>query len=125
MALRTRGGLAAAVALMAACGGGGGGTEPPPPPPSTITIHLLAQSFSPAVDTVAAGANTVTWVWDSDGHNVHSFGASQFLGDTTTFNQPHTLAQTIPVAGTYHYFCSQHGTQLCNGGDMCGVVVVR
>lgn len=114
------------LALVAACGGSDGGTGNTNPPPSAITIHLLAQSFSPAVDTLAAGpGNSVTWVWDTDNHNVHSFGADTFIDDTVTHTSPHTFAVTLPNPGDFRFYCSQHGTQLCNGGDMCGRIVVR
>ena len=116
------------LAGLVACGGDGG-TGNTNPPPNAITINLVSSptpAFSPAVDTIAAGG-TVTRQWDAGLHDVTSFSVS---GSPTFPDVPsHTGVQApqtiIPVAGTYHFFCTNHATQACAAGAMCGVIVAE
>ncbi len=117
----------ALLASLACSGGDSNGNSGPPP--TAITINLVSSplpAFQPAVDTIAVGG-TVTWQWDAGLHDVTSFsvaGSPTFpdVPDHTGVQAPQT---TIGVAGTYHFFCSNHGTQACAPGDMCGVIVAQ
>jgi plastocyanin len=116
-----------AVAAVAACGGDSG-TGNNNPPPSAVTINLVGTglpTFSPAVDTLAAGG-IVTWQWDANTHDVTSWGSPAFISiaSHTGVQAPQT---TFPNAGTYHFVCTNHGTNptpsTCTG--MCGTLVVQ
>ena len=119
--------VAAGLVTAAACGSKGGPSGPPNPPPTAITINLDGSGvgvFSPAVDTLALGG-TVTWQWDASTHDVTSYGAPGFpsLASHTGSQAPQTI---FPVAGTYKFVCTNHGTSdgtTCSG--MCGRVVVK
>ncbi|MEP6572174.1 MAG: hypothetical protein ABJD11_05740 [Gemmatimonadota bacterium] len=107
--------------LTLACGGSGG-TTPPPTPPSAIAITLNSTSFSPAVDTVAA-SGTVTWNWASNQHDIVSTGSPAFTGTAAVYDMPYTYGPiTFPVAGSYVFYCSQHGSP---AGGMRGTIVVE
>jgi plastocyanin len=94
--------------------------------------------FQPVTVTIAAG-DTIVWSWVTGaiGHNVISTGAPSFTnkGSTTTpgtvgvdfFNAPASHQVIFPAAGTYEYFCSQHGTTGGAGGNtgMQGTVQVN
>jgi plastocyanin len=118
----------ALLVVLAACSGNDSNGNSTPPP-DAITINLVSSplpAFQPAVDTIAAGG-TVTWQWDAGTHDVTAFsvaGSPTFLDvpDHTGVQAPQTI---IGVAGTYHFFCSNHGTNLCPPGDMCGVIVAQ
>jgi Plastocyanin len=104
--------------------------------PQTFTVHAIALpvaividvgsaglSFSPKVDTVAAGG-TVTWNWGGVGHSVISDGPPSFTSHATLESTPFTYGPlTFNTAGTYHYHCSAHGTAA--GAGMAGSIVVR
>ncbi len=99
-------------------------------PPSAITIQVINSRFNPAVDTVATGG-TVTWVWGagSTAHNVVPTGTPViapdppgYPADSTTFDAPHTHQFVFPGAGTYRYYCTDHGTPT---SGMKGSIVVR
>jgi plastocyanin len=114
-----------ALCALAACGDDSNGSTNPPP--SAITINLVsspAPAFDPAVDTIAIGG-IVTWQWDAGTHDVTSFsvsGSPTFPDEAshTGVQAPQTI---MPVAGTYHFFCTNHGGITCSPGDMCGTIV--
>lgn len=115
------------LAVFTACGDDSNGS--PNPPPSAITINLVsspAPAFSPVVDTIAVGG-IVTWQWDAGTHDVTSFslsGSPTFPDEAshTGVQAPQTI---MPVAGTYHFYCTNHGSILCPAGSMCGTIVAR
>jgi plastocyanin len=118
----------AALALLAACGGSDSNGNSSPPP-NAITINLVstpAPAFQPAVDTIAAGG-TVTWQWDMGMHDVTSFSVSgsPTFPDIASHTGVQTQQTVLPVAGTYHFFCTNHATQGCGAGMMCGVIVAQ
>jgi plastocyanin len=104
--------------------------------PQTFTEHAIALpvaividvgsaglTFSPKVDTVAAGG-TVTWNWGGVGHSVISDGPPSFTSEPTLQSAPFSYGPlTFGTAGTYHYHCSAHGSAA--GGGMAGSIVVR
>ena len=70
--------------------------------------------FQPDEFTISAGA-TVTWEWDSDGHNVRPSstpGGSDWSGtpggDGTTYNEGYVHEYTFTTTGTYEYYCAPH-----------------
>jgi len=104
--------------------------------PQTFTEHAIALpvaividvggsgfTFSPKVDTVAAGG-TVTWNWGGSGHSVISDGPPSFTSHTPLENAGFSYGPlTFNTAGSYAYHCSAHGNS--SGGGMAGTIVVR
>ena len=61
--------------------------------------------------TVTAGS-TVTWTnAGRNDHNVKPVDAGAFGVDATAFEPGATYAATFTTPGTYHYYCSIHGTK--------------
>lgn len=99
--------------------------------PTDIVIRVINTRFDPALDTVALGG-TVTWDWPvgSAQHNVISTGSPSFTSfpstypaDSTQFDGPLTYGPlTFATAGTYRFYCTDHGTPTTG---MRGSVVVR
>ena len=122
--------LAASAALALGCsssstgpsdGGGGGG------PVGTVKVgNIFFESGhngtrNPAQDTVVVG-QTVTWTWTGTGstsHSVRSQGTPAFTSSTNLTGSGVTYTQTFNTAGTYHYDCAVHGSQ------MSGTIVVQ
>lgn len=88
-----------------------------------VTVTASGTSFSPKTVTIAPG-ETVAWTNPNDGlHNVH-FEDGQF--DTPTQPSPDwpvSVERTFAQAGTYAYYCEQHGGP--DGFGMSGVVIVE
>ena len=70
--------------------------------------------FQPDEFIISAGA-TVTWEWDSDGHNVRPSstpGGSDWSGtpggDGTTYDEGYVHEHTFTTTGTYEYYCAPH-----------------
>lgn len=118
----------AAVALSVAafaCGGSGssanGVTGPPPPPVasgSTTHLSITNNHFSPATDSVAAGA-TLTWTWNTctgDGYGGMSCGSHsvQFddQGPSSGIQSSGTFSRTFAATGTFTYHCAVHGAAM-------------
>ena len=113
-----------------ACGGGSDGGGPPDPGQKTVLV--ANNEFQPLTVTISAG-DTIFWSWVNApaaiGHNIISTGAPSFLskGTTTTppvlgvdfFDAPQSHQVIFPTAGTYEYFCSNHGTT--GGGGNTGM----
>ena len=82
--------------------------------------------FQPEEFTISAGA-TVTWEWDSDGHNVRPSstpGGSDWSGtpggDGTTYDEGYVHEHTFTTTGTYEYYCAPH-----RGAGMTGSFTVE
>jgi plastocyanin len=87
------------------------------PLPTEITIQVQNNSFSPQVDTVAAGG-TVTWNWVGMDHNVTPDAV--LPAASGTHDSPFTYGPiTFAAAGTYNYHCTNHPP------GMVGTIVVR
>jgi plastocyanin len=139
MTSRVRLNLALGIAAMVgglACGSGSDGG---PPAPHRKIVLLDIQAFQPTTVNITVG-DTVHWSWlpGSNGHNIIPTGATTFdpkghdvppgqgtLG-TDFFNAPTEHEVVFAAAGTYEYYCSQHGTTGGAGGNtgMAGKVVV-
>ncbi|MEP7325898.1 MAG: hypothetical protein ABI836_08125 [Gemmatimonadota bacterium] len=103
------------------------GVNPPPPPTDiTIAVGSPGTNFTPKVDTVAVGG-TVTWNWAASGHSVTSTGPTAFVSDPAgVANTPHSYGPiTFATAGTYFYYCTQHGAPGNPPTGMSGTIVVR
>jgi len=114
----------------AACGGGGGGsyvTSPGPGPgplPSgrTTTPKMSGAAFSPAVDTVTAGA-TVTWTnQDGFNHTVTAIPGSADAFSSSAVASGGSFSHMFSTPGTYAYYCTIHGTPT---SGMRGTIVVQ
>lgn len=114
--------LALGVVLLAgglACGGGGDSSGPPTS--GLKTVLVANNEFQPATVTISAG-DTILWSWTVNAatHNILSTGAPSFTGlgtaaspgalNTDFFNAPKSHQVIFNSAGTYAYYCSQHGT---------------
>jgi plastocyanin len=82
---------------------------------------LLLSSFNPVALTVARGT-TVTWRNASiETHTVTPDGHTQFSRRETTAAGV-VFSQRFDVAGTFRYYCEQHGSP---GAGMNGRIVVQ
>lgn len=133
--------LVAGIALLAggvACGGSDNGG---PPTAGRKTVRVVDNAFQPVTTTISAG-DTVLWSWaaGSTFHNVISTGTPNFASKGTDtppgggaagvdyFNAPASHQVIFPTAGTFEYYCSQHGTSTGQPGGntgMHGVVQVN
>jgi plastocyanin len=100
---------------------------PPPPPPPSATVQVLGPSggnrFDPISVTIQAG-QTVLWVWPngSEAHNVEP-DAGQPASSGPLVDGPNEYSFTFTTAGTYAYFCANHGGP--GGFGMSGTVIVQ
>ena len=96
-------------------------------PPADATIQVLGPTggnrFSPTEVTIQAG-QTVSWVWPSGSldHNVAPDGGT-VPSSGGLANGPEVYSFTFTTAGTYAFFCAQHGAP--GGGGMSGRVIVE
>jgi plastocyanin len=116
---------------------GGGGSDGGPPPSGLKTVLVANNEFQPTTVTISVG-DTIIWSWlpGSLGHNILATGAPTFTNkgtaavpgtvNTDFFNAPANHQVIFAAAGTYEYYCSQHGTTGGPGGNtgMAGKVVV-
>lgn len=126
------GGLSLALVGLGGCGGPGGDAEPD----ADVVVGPDSRlAYEPAELTVPAGT-TVTWVFDSSGHNVscvpaHAASASlpdgaapfsSYEGDEKhrTSSRGETFVHAFEVPGTYEYVCIPH-----ESAGMTGRVVVE
>lgn len=98
---------------------------PPPPPPGSNQVVVSNDQFTPQQLTVNAGQE-VSFVWanNSVGHNVTPASATipSSPGLPALRNAPFSFTVTFPTAGTFNYYCGQHGGP---GSGMHGSVVVQ
>ncbi|MFN8010783.1 MAG: plastocyanin/azurin family copper-binding protein [Holophagaceae bacterium] len=126
--------LLAATASLPSCGGGGGyggssGGNTGNPPPNTIYVGgtgaygTVENVFQPANLTVARGT-TVTFVWQSSGHDLHSgTGCSPdgLFGSNGLQGQGFQTSYTFNTAGAFPFYCGSH----CASSNMKGTVTVQ
>jgi plastocyanin len=84
---------------------------------SAVTVTVAPDGnlrFDPETFTLAAGG-TVTWEWDSSGHNVRPSSqpadadwSGTAGGDGETYDAGHSYQHTFDTAGSYEYYCSPH-----------------
>jgi len=105
-----------AVVGLVSCGGSSAPSGPTQP------VSVTENIFTPAEITVAAGT---TIEWTNNGnvvHNVVSADLSDLFVEPAKFAPGATYRYRFTKPGTYHYYCSIHGTAA--GGGQQGVVVV-
>lgn len=122
-ALRAAAGLVAAgTAGLAGCSSGSSESED-----KTVLVGPENQLvYEPAELTVTVGEE-VTWVWESDGHNVvpssQPDGANWSGtegGDDQLYDEGHEYSHTFETAGTYEYYCTPH-----RSAGMTGTITVE
>ena len=109
------------MACLLACGGeeppsGPGG---PPAPPAPNTVEVQNNYFNPVSLTVSVGT-TVTWDWPvtSRRHNVLPEGGGSVPYSPNIVDGPYTYSYRFDQAGTYDYYCLEHG-------GMRGTIIVQ
>ena len=87
------------------------------------SVQASGLSFTPTSVTIGVG-ESVTWTNPGGGtHNVH-FEDGQFdVPASPSPSWPAEVKRTFGAAGTYRYFCEQHGG--AGGSGMSGTVVVK
>jgi plastocyanin len=76
-----------------------------------VAVSAVDNSFRAETITITAGS-TVTWTnAGRNDHNVRPVDAGDFGVDATAFGPGATHASTFTTPGTYHYYCSIHGTK--------------
>jgi plastocyanin len=131
--------ILAGIALLAGGVACGGGSDGGPPASGLRTVLVVNDQFQPVTSTISAG-DTIVWAWGtgSNTHNIISTGTPNFVSKGTTlfpgsagtdyFNSPASYQVIFNTAGTYEYYCSQHGTSTgAPGGNsgMHGVIKVN
>jgi len=117
---------AAGALLLAACGGstspyggGGGGCTPT----STKICTTAGLQFSPATLTVAAGT-TVTW--ETGGGGAHTVTSATGSADTYDLAlATGTVSHQFMTAGTYNFYCKNHGVNGTPPTGMHGAITVQ
>jgi len=117
---------AAGALLLAACGGstspyggGGGGCTPT----STKICTTAGLQFSPATLTVAAGT-TVTW--ENGGGGAHTVTSATGSADTYDLAlAAGTVSHQFMTAGTYNFYCKNHGANGTPPTGMHGTITVQ
>lgn len=100
---------------------------PPPPPPADATVQVLGppgdNRFEPASVTIQA-RQTVAWIWPSGSvqHNVTPDDTEPVTSGPLA-NGPNEYRYTFGTAGTFDYFCANHGGP--GGTGMSGTVIVQ
>ena len=117
---------AAGVLVLASCGsstspygGGGGGCTPT----ATKVCTTAGLQFSPATLTVTAGT-TVTW--QNGGGGAHTVSSATGSADTYDLSlAAGTVSHQFMTAGTYHYYCKNHGANGTPPTGMSGTITVQ
>jgi plastocyanin len=108
--------------LAIGCGSASGGPKQTGAPIATTTstigpvqsgdvaVAAIDNNFKAENITVTAGSK-VTWTNSGrNDHNVKPVDGGDFGVDTAGFKPGATYTATFATPGTYHYFCSIHGT---------------
>ena len=76
-----------------------------------VAVTAVDNSFKAETVTVTAGS-TVTWTnAGRNDHNIKPSDAGDFGVDPAGFKPGTTYSATFATPGTYHYYCSIHGTK--------------
>lgn len=104
-------------------GGGGGGGGGGCTPTATMICTATVDVFSPATLTVPAGT-TVTWEnGDGVAHTVTSATGSADTYDMALSSG--TVTHKFTTAGTYNYYCKNHGFNGTPPTGMHGTITVQ
>ncbi|OLD03404.1 MAG: hypothetical protein AUI99_04550 [Gemmatimonadetes bacterium 13_1_40CM_3_69_22] len=124
-------GLVIGLGVLVACGsstspygGGGGGGGGGCTPTATKACTVAGNQFSPVTLTVSVGA-TVTWQ-NGDG-GAHTVTNATGSADTYDLNLPAggTASHLFNTAGTYNYYCKNHGINGAPPTGMHGTITVQ
>jgi plastocyanin len=85
---------------------------------ATQQVQVQGMSFTPKNISVHVG-DTVEWIWGDDNHSVTADDGSF---DSTVLNTGASFPQTFTAAGSYPYYCVNHGGP--GGQGMSGTVTV-
>lgn len=100
-------------------GGGGGGCTPT----ATKVCTTAGLQFNPPTLTVTAGT-TVTW--ENGGGGAHTVTSATGSGDTYDLTlAAGTVSRQFTTAGTYDYFCRNHGIDGAPPTGMHGRITVQ
>ncbi|MEI6082893.1 MAG: HYR domain-containing protein, partial [Verrucomicrobiota bacterium] len=100
---------------------------------TTNTIQIFNFDFGTApsthVDPTINVGDTVEWVWasGSTGHSTTTAAGQSESWDSGVHTQPNTFTHTFANAGTFNYYCTQHGANPSGSNviGMSGHVVVQ
>lgn len=113
-------GLALASCNSSTSYGGGGGCMP-----TATQVCMVNISFSPTNLTITHGT-TVTWMnGDAIQHTVTSSSTSTEAFTSGQLGGGSTYTHTFNTAGTYHYFCQNHGLDGNPPTGMAGTITVQ
>lgn len=98
---------ALSIACLASCSDSNEPENNAPPPATASVTATTGQKFTPATVRVATGG-TVTWVFQSLGHNVTFDATSGAPEDIPGVNSNASIARTFTTNGTFPYHCTIH-----------------
>ncbi|HET8635202.1 MAG TPA: plastocyanin/azurin family copper-binding protein [Gemmatimonadales bacterium] len=98
---------AAALTCLASCSDSNAPDNNAPPPATASVTATTGQKFTPATVRVATGG-TVTWVFQSLGHNVTFDATAGAPEDIPGVNSNTSIARTFSTNGTFAYHCTIH-----------------
>ena len=99
--------LLGAAIVLASCSDSSGPSGGNPPPSTQSVTATTGQTFNPNSVQLAVGG-TVTWVFQSLGHNVTFDAMAGAPADIGGVNTNTSIARTFPTAGTFTYHCTIH-----------------
>src|SRR5437867_4118480 len=93
-------------------------------PPAGDTVLVVNNQYTPKTLNVPTGT-TVLWVWSATSrrHDIVPVAPATVPSSPAIVDGPYQYSYTFTTPGTYHYYCSVHGT--ASGGGMYGTVVVQ
>ena len=104
--------------LAAGCGSSGATVSGAPASPDTLSpvksgtvkVSAVDNYFQDQDITVTAGSKVVWTNLGRNDHNIKTVDAGDFGVDTKGFGPGASYAATLSTPGTYHYYCTIHGT---------------
>lgn len=93
-------------------------------PAAGDTVQVVNSQFIPKTVTVPTGT-TVLWYWPASSrrHDIVPVAPATVPNSPAIVDGPYQYSYTFTTPGTYHYYCTVHGT--ASGGGMYGTVVVQ
>lgn len=93
--------------------------------PSATQVCMVSLTFSPTNLTITHGS-TVTWMnGDAVSHTVTSSSTSTDVFNSGQKAGGSTYSHTFNTAGTYHYYCQNHGADGNPPTGMSGTITVN
>lgn len=75
-----------------------------------VAVTAVDNTFNPQAVRVRAGSTVTFTNKGRNEHNVMPVGDTPFTIETAQFGPRATASFTLSTPGTYHYYCSLHGT---------------